>query len=63
MAIEKDNRGVAAVTPVSRMNHSGRWIRHAAFVERHLGRIPDVPFGKAHGAERRPGKGIDLGHV
>src|SRR5206468_11463278 len=63
MAVEKDNRSVAAMTPVACMNHSGRRIRHAAFVERHLGRIPDVPFGKAHRAERRPGKGIDLGHV
>src|SRR6185436_11009908 len=58
MAIEKDNCGVAAMTPVSRMDHSRRRIRHAAFIERHLGRIPDVPFGKAHRAEGRPGKGI-----
>ena len=63
MAIEKDYRGIAAMTPVSRMDHSGRRIRHAAFVERHLGRIPDVPFGKTHRAERRSGKGIDFGHV
>src|SRR6266487_6602203 len=51
------------MTPVSSMNHSRRWIRHAAFVEGHQGRIPDVPFGKAHRAERRSGKGIDFGHV
>ena len=63
MAVEKDDRRVASVAPVARVDHARHGINQAAFVERGLGWVPQIPGIETSWRQLSAGTRIDLGHV
>ena len=63
MAVEKDDRRVASVASVARVDHARHGIDQAAFVERGQGRVPQIPGIETPWRQRSAGTRIDLGYV